>query len=112
MHGIRTEDALESAIAQPMNVGYYGNGDLYVQAARFSAAQRHRHRRFAEMATYEALIRVPETTLLTSGAHSLRPQQKEGRLIKTAGNMIFINGLQPFVACLSNNRWAYLDLAV
>lgn len=36
MHGIRSEDALESAIAQPLNVFFYGNGDLYEIAAAYA----------------------------------------------------------------------------
>ena len=36
LHGIRSEDALESAIAQPMNVYFYGDGDLYEIAAAYA----------------------------------------------------------------------------
>jgi death-on-curing protein len=36
LHGLRSEDALESAIAQPLNVYYYGNGDLYEIAAAYA----------------------------------------------------------------------------
>ena len=36
MHGLRSEDALESAIAQPLNVYLYGNGDLYEIAAAYA----------------------------------------------------------------------------
>jgi death-on-curing protein len=34
--GIRDEGALESAIAQPLNVWYYGGGDLYEIAAAYA----------------------------------------------------------------------------
>ena len=34
--GIRDEGALESAIAQPLNVWYYGDGDLYEIAAAYA----------------------------------------------------------------------------
>jgi death on curing protein len=82
-HGIRNEDGLESAIAQPLNVYYYGEGDLYEIAAAYafhiaeSQAYLDGNKRTAveaalgfleingvdtdrlpEMATYEALIRV------------------------------------------------------
>ncbi len=33
LHGLRSEHALESAIAQPKNVYLYGNGDPYEIAA-------------------------------------------------------------------------------
>ena len=33
---MRSEDALESAIAQPLNVYFYGNGDLYEIAAAYA----------------------------------------------------------------------------
>jgi death-on-curing protein len=33
---VRSEDALESAIAQPLNVHSYGNGDLYDIAAAYA----------------------------------------------------------------------------
>jgi death on curing protein len=33
---VRSEDALESAIAQPLNVYFYGNGDLYEIAAAYA----------------------------------------------------------------------------
>ena len=36
LHGVRSEDALESAIAQPLNVYFYGNGDLYEIAAAYA----------------------------------------------------------------------------
>ena len=42
LHGLRSEHALESAIAQPQNVYFYGDGDLSEP----------------ELATYEAIIRV------------------------------------------------------
>jgi death on curing protein len=34
--GLRDEGALESAIAQPLNVYFYGNGDLYEIAAAYA----------------------------------------------------------------------------
>jgi death-on-curing protein len=40
IHGIRSEDALESAIAQPMNVWYYSNGDLYAPPTRIISHSR------------------------------------------------------------------------
>ena len=36
LHGLRSEHALESAIAQPMNVYFYGNGDLFEIAAAYA----------------------------------------------------------------------------
>ena len=36
IHGLRDEGALESAIAQPVNVYVYGNGDLYEIAAAYA----------------------------------------------------------------------------
>ncbi len=36
LHGIRSEDGLESAIAQPQNVYFYGDGDLYEIAAAYA----------------------------------------------------------------------------
>ena len=36
LHGIRSEHALESAIAQPQNVYFYGDGDLYEIAAAYA----------------------------------------------------------------------------
>jgi len=36
LHGLRSEDALESAIAQPQNVYFYGDGDLYEIAAAYA----------------------------------------------------------------------------
>jgi death on curing protein len=36
LHGVRSEDVLESAIAQPLNVYFYGNGDLYEIAAAYA----------------------------------------------------------------------------
>jgi death-on-curing protein len=36
LHGLRSEDALESAIAQPQNVYFYGGGDLYEIAAAYA----------------------------------------------------------------------------
>jgi death-on-curing protein len=83
LHGIRSEDALESAIAQPMNVYFYGDGDLYEIAAAYafhiaeSQANFDGNKRTAveaaldfleingidtsplpELSTYEAMIRV------------------------------------------------------
>jgi death-on-curing protein len=92
MHGLRSEDALESAIAQPMNVWYYGNGDLYEIAAAYayhiaeSQAYFDGNKRTAvqaaldflevngidtdalpEMATYQAMIRVANHELDRAG---------------------------------------------
>jgi death on curing protein len=36
LHGIRSEESLESAIAQPVNVYNYGDGDLYEIAAAYA----------------------------------------------------------------------------
>ena len=36
IRGLRDEGGLESAIAQPKNVYYYGNGDLYEIAAAYA----------------------------------------------------------------------------
>jgi death-on-curing protein len=36
LHGIRNEGGLESAIAQPLNVYLYGDGDLYEIAAAYA----------------------------------------------------------------------------
>jgi death-on-curing protein len=36
LHGLRSEDALESAIAQSQNVYFYGGGDLYEIAAAYA----------------------------------------------------------------------------
>jgi death-on-curing protein len=36
LHGIRDENALESAIAQPQNVYFYGDGDLFEIAASYA----------------------------------------------------------------------------
>lgn len=47
LSGLRSEHGLESAIAQPQNVYFYGNGDLYEVAAALP-----------ELAAYEAMIRV------------------------------------------------------
>ena len=83
VHGLRDEGALESAIAQPLNVYFYGNGDLYeiagayayhiaesqayldgnkrtgIQAAldflEINGVDTHR---LPELATYEAMIAV------------------------------------------------------
>ncbi len=83
LHGIRDEGSLESAIAQPINVYCYGDGDLYEIAAAYafhiaeSQAYFDGNKRtgvqaatdfleinsidtnpLPEIATYEALIRV------------------------------------------------------
>jgi death-on-curing protein len=83
LHGLRSEDALESAIAQPLNVWYYGDGDLFEIAAAYayhlaeSQAYLDGNKRtgvqaaldflevngvdtdlLPELATYEAMIRV------------------------------------------------------
>jgi death-on-curing protein len=88
IHGIRSESGLESAIARPLNVYYYGGGDLYEIAAAYvfhiaeSQAYLDGNKRTAveaalgfleingvdtdslpEMATYEALIRVAKREL-------------------------------------------------
>jgi death on curing protein len=36
IHGLRDEGALESAIAQPLNVYFYGEGDLFEIAAAYA----------------------------------------------------------------------------
>lgn len=36
IHGLRDEGALESAIAQPLNVYFYGDGDLHEIAAAYA----------------------------------------------------------------------------
>jgi death-on-curing protein len=36
VHGLRDEGALESAIAQPLNVYFYGDGDVYEIAAAYA----------------------------------------------------------------------------
>jgi death-on-curing protein len=36
IHGLRDEGAIESAIAQPLNVYFYGNGDLYEIAGAYA----------------------------------------------------------------------------
>jgi death-on-curing protein len=36
LRGLRSEHALESAIAQPLNVYFYGDGDLYEIAASYA----------------------------------------------------------------------------
>jgi death-on-curing protein len=83
LHGIRNENGLESAIAQPQNVYFYGDGDLYEIAAAYayhlaeSQAYFDGNKRTAvqaaldfleingvdtiplpELATYEVMIRV------------------------------------------------------
>ena len=88
MPGLRNEHGLESAIAQPQNVYFYGNGDLYEIAAAYayhlaeSQAYLDGNKRTAveaaldfleingvdtsplpELATYEAMIRVANREL-------------------------------------------------
>jgi death-on-curing protein len=36
LHGLRDDGALESAIAQPLNVYYYGDGDLFEIAGAYA----------------------------------------------------------------------------
>ena len=36
LHGVRNDSGLESAIAQPQNVYFYGDGDLYEIAAAYA----------------------------------------------------------------------------
>ena len=92
LHGLRSEDALESAIAQPQNVFFYGDGDLYEIAAAYafhiaeSQAYLDGNKRtgvqaaadfleingidtspLPEVATYEAMIRVASHELDRSG---------------------------------------------
>lgn len=92
LHGLRSEDAFESAIAQPQNVYYYGDGDLYEIAAAYafhiaeSQAYLDGNKRtgvqaaadfleingidtspLPELATYEAMIRVASHELDRSG---------------------------------------------
>jgi len=92
LHGLRSEDALESAIAQPQNVYFYGDGDLYEIAAAYafhiaeSQAYLDGNKRtgvqaatdfleingidtssLPEVATYEAMIRVASHELDRAG---------------------------------------------
>jgi death-on-curing protein len=92
MAGLRNEHGLESAIAQPQNVYFYGNGDLYEIAAAYayhlaeSQAYFDGNKRTAveaaldfleingvdtsplpEMTTYDAMIRVANHELDRSG---------------------------------------------
>jgi death-on-curing protein len=92
MPGVRSENGLESAIAQPQNVYFYGNGDLYEIAAAYayhlaeSQAYLDGNKRTAveaaldfleingvdtsrlpELAAYEAMIRVAKHGLDRSG---------------------------------------------
>jgi death-on-curing protein len=92
LHGLRSDDALESAIAQPKNVYFYGGGDLYEIAAAYafhiaeSQAYLDGNKRtgvqaavdflevngidtgpLPELATYEAMIRVATHKLDRSG---------------------------------------------
>jgi death on curing protein len=103
LHGIRSENTLESAIAQPQNVWFYG-GDLYEIAAAYayhiaeSQAYFDGNKRTAvqaaldfleingvdtsglpELGTYEAMIRVANHDLSRSGLgeflrEALRPK--------------------------------------
>ena len=92
LHGLRSDNALESAIAQPQNVYFYGGGDLYEIAAAYafhiaeSQAYLDGNKRtgvqaavdflevngidtapLPEAATYEAMIRVATHELDRSG---------------------------------------------
>jgi death-on-curing protein len=92
LHGVRSQDALESAIAQPLNVYFYGNGDLYEIAAAYafhiaeSQAYLDGNKRtgvqaaadfleingidtspLPELASYEAMIRVANHELDRAG---------------------------------------------
>jgi death-on-curing protein len=92
LNGLRSDDALESAIAQPQNVYFYGGGDLYEIAAAYvfhiaeSQAYLDGNKRtgvqaavdflevngidtgnLPELATYEAMIRVAGHELDRSG---------------------------------------------
>ena len=92
LHGLRSDNALESAIAQPQNVYFYGGGDLYEIAAAYafhiaeSQAYLDGNKRtgvqaavdflevngidtspLPELATYEAMIRVATHELDRSG---------------------------------------------
>lgn len=92
LHGLRNEGALESAIAQPVNVHLYGNGDVYEIAAAYafhiaeSQAYLDGNKRtgvqaaadfleingvdtspLPELATYEAMIRIATHELDRSG---------------------------------------------
>ena len=92
LHGLRSEDGLESAIAQPQNVYFYGTGDLFEIAAAYayhlaeSQAYLDGNKRTAveaaldfleingtdtsplpELAAYEAMIRVANHALDRTG---------------------------------------------
>lgn len=92
LHGVRSDDGLESAIAQPVNVYLYGNGDLYEIAAAYafhiaeSQAYFDGNKRtgvqaaadfleingidtipLPELAAYEAMVRVAKHELDRSG---------------------------------------------
>ncbi len=65
MHGIRSEDALESAIAQPMNVWYYGTS---LQAALdFLRVNGIDTDALPEVGTHESMIRVANHELDWAG---------------------------------------------
>ena len=92
LHGLRSEAALESAIAQPQNVWFYADGDLFEIAASYayhlaeSQAYLDGNKRtgvqaaldflevngvetdaLPELATYEAMIRVANHELNRAG---------------------------------------------
>ena len=92
LHGVRNENGLESAIAQPQNVYFYGGGDLFEIAAAYayhlaeSQAYFDGNKRTAvqaaldfleingidtsplpELAAYDAMIRVATHELNRSG---------------------------------------------
>ena len=92
LSGLRSEHGLESAIAQPQNVYFYGNGDLYEVAAAYayhiseSQAYFDGNKRTAaeaaldfleingvdtgplpELAAYEAMIKVANHELVRFG---------------------------------------------
>lgn len=92
LRGLRSEDSLESAMAQALNVYFYGNGDLYEIAAAYafhiaeSQAYLDGNKRtgmqaaadfleingidtgpLPELAAYEAMIRVASHELDRSG---------------------------------------------
>ena len=92
LHGLRSENGLESAIAQPQNVYFYGSGDLYEIAAAYafhlaeSRAYFDGNKRTAvqaavdfleingidtsplpELAAYEAMVRVATHELDRTG---------------------------------------------
>jgi death-on-curing protein len=95
LHGLRDDGALESAIAQPLNVYYYGDGDLFEIAGAYafhiaeSQAYLDGNKRtgsraaldfleingidttpLPELAAYEAMIRVANHELDRAGLAS------------------------------------------